>query len=221
MTLLRSICLIAGTLSAVHTAASVPRPGGSGFRRLSLNRRQNDDLPPQCDTTCDPINTLLASQACDTDPAQCCTTSFQSGYFSCLECVGFADNVTAAGFAVAQTTLDNLTILCSEDGFALPELTLPGQNPNRTLATASAGSSPSSSRPAFSQVTISALPSSTPATPTVSQKTVTAPPTQPASPSSSGTAIPTTTKTNAAHSVRFDRLPSLMVVGGMMLLLVG
>ncbi|KAJ7762747.1 hypothetical protein DFH07DRAFT_402933 [Mycena maculata] len=216
MTLLRSICIFLGTLSAVHTAASVPRSS----RRISLNSRQVPDVPPQCDTTCDPVDDILASGNCS--PSQCCTPLFQSGYFGCLECVGMADNATVAEFAQAQGLVDNLTIACSEEGFALPELTLPGQNPNRTLATVPVGSSHSAST--FSQITVSAPPSTTSAAPTISQKTITSLPSQPAAPSSTsptgtGAATPTTS-TNAGYTVRFDTcqgLPSLMVAGWMVL----
>lgn len=202
-------------MSLAHAMPGVPR--GSGYV-ISLSRRQNDTgTPPQCASTCDPVATIAPT--CPSEPSQCCTQLFQSGYFNCLMCVGLADNVTAAGFAVAQQSVDNFTVECSELGFSLPKLTLPGQNVNRTLSTVSAGSHPSTNS-AISQITVSALPTSLASSPTVTQKTVTTLSSQSAAlPSSlstsSGPAAPTTSA-NAAHGARFN-LGLLIMAGWAML----
>ncbi|KAJ7499419.1 hypothetical protein FB451DRAFT_1549047 [Mycena latifolia] len=224
---LRSLCLILGTLSAVHTVAtsSIPWPAGRSSLRLglaaALGSRQNDipNVPPQCTSTCDPVTTILETKSCP--PATCCMGLFQSDYFNCLECVGVAENATASDFAQAQALVDGLTVACSIEGFPLPELTLPGQNPNRTLATLSG--SQTSMKATQSQITITALSataSSVSPSPTISQKTVTALPTSDSVPSSTPAPAPTTT-TGAAvqHNVRFSTgLLCLIVAGWMMLL---
>ena len=71
-----------------------------------------------------------------------------------------------------------LTVACSQEGFSLPELTLPGQNPNRTLSTVSGAHISTRS---FSQITLSATPGTPPA-PTISQMTVTSVPPVPTLP---------------------------------------
>ncbi|KAJ6567380.1 hypothetical protein DFH09DRAFT_918771 [Mycena vulgaris] len=222
MALVRSICLILGALSAARTVASIPWPAGNRSLRLGLAlvSRQSSisDVPPQCASSCDPIITILELPSCA--PEQCCAGSFQLGYFNCLKCVGLAFNVTAAGFVQPQTLIDGALISCSKEGFPLPELTFPGQNPNRTLATLSGSHSAQSTR---SQITISALPSDVLATTsnTISQKTVTALPTPSAAgPTTATTATPTQTSTGAAvsHIARLDMVVlSLMVAGWMML----
>jgi len=199
MTPLRFISLAVWTLSAVHSVTSIPRLAGFSPRlALALNSRQSGlpEVPPQCVSTCDPVNTILETNSCP--PAECCTKSFQSEYFGCLKCVGLAANVTNAEWAQPQALVDGLTVACSIEGFTLPELTFPGQNPNRTLSTVSG--SHTSKASAISQITISALPSSLAPSTTISQKTVTEVPT-PTSPSSTGpsTQSPSPpTNTNAA-----------------------
>ncbi|KAJ7047861.1 hypothetical protein C8F04DRAFT_1060307 [Mycena alexandri] len=195
---LRSIPLILCALSAVHMVVGGTRPR-LGLAGAHVSRQINIPSPPQCDSSCDPINTI-AQQSCPI--TECCTPLFQSGYFDCLKCVGIADNATTADFALAQTDLDDFTIACSKEGFALPELTLPGQNPNRTLATASGV--PSSTK-SISQITVSSLPSgilnssSLPATSTISQKTVTSVPTQSSASSPPGPTTSTTPNSAVHH----------------------
>ncbi|KAJ7727899.1 hypothetical protein B0H16DRAFT_246522 [Mycena metata] len=197
---LRSLPLILCALSAVHLVLGATRPR-LGLAGAHVPRQINIPNPPQCDSSCDPINTI-AQQSCPI--TECCTPLFQSGYFECLKCVGIADNATTADFALAQTDLDDFTIACSKEGFALPELTLPGQNPNRTLATASGVSGVPSSAKSISQITVSSLPSgilnsnSLPATSTISQKTVTSVPTQSSPPSPAGPTTSASTTPNAA-----------------------
>ncbi|KAJ7895992.1 hypothetical protein B0H14DRAFT_2679927 [Mycena olivaceomarginata] len=106
MTFLRSISLVGWTLSTIHSASGIPRLAGSGVRLgLALNSRQAG-LPnaPQCDSTCDPIGTILGAGSCP--PTECCMPSFQSGYFDCVKCVGLATNATTADWVVAQNDVD-------------------------------------------------------------------------------------------------------------------
>ncbi|KAJ7163819.1 hypothetical protein C8R43DRAFT_254633 [Mycena crocata] len=220
MTLSQSVCFMIGALSAVHTVAGVPWPSKSSPRHgLGVfNSRQaggNPVVPPQCASTCDPINTILETNTCP--PATCCSDLFQSGYFNCLKCVGLAANATVAEFAQAQTLLDGLTVACSKEGFSLPELTLPGQNSSRTLSTVSSGGRVSTT---LSQITISALPSLTSGTPMpiLSQKTVTAPTFE--STTSTGPAAPTTsTNSNdaAKHVVYMTPVLASIIAGWMTL----
>lgn len=48
-------------------------------------------------------------------------------------CVGTALNAT--DYTQAQADLDQLIVSCYDYGYTLQELTLPGQNPSRTLST--------------------------------------------------------------------------------------
>ncbi|KAF8211627.1 hypothetical protein K438DRAFT_1752325 [Mycena galopus ATCC 62051] len=182
MTFSRSISLLVTTLCVIHSVSSVPR----GSSLSSLNRRQSG-LPnaPQCNSTCAAVDPILENSC---SPAQCCTTTFLGDYFNCLKCVGEATNAKMADWAMAQADLDDLTVACSKEGFTgLPELTLPTQNPNRTLSTVSGSQSSSHS---LSQITI-ATPSNVP-TPsnTHLQNTVTALP--------STTSAPTTQQQTAS-----------------------
>ncbi|KAJ6627338.1 hypothetical protein B0H10DRAFT_1993999 [Mycena sp. CBHHK59/15] len=205
MTPSRSLWIAIGTLQAVRAVAGIPQLVGSG-RSLRLHGRQGGvpSVPPECESTCDPVNTILATNTCP--PAECCTELFQSAYFNCLKCVGLALNATAADFAVAQQDVDLLTVSCFNFGFTLPELTLPGQNASRTLATSSRVSA---SATHVSQITISALPSSLTAPSslpaTISQKTVT---TQPmaSTPTSQGPAATSGTGTNSNTAVHRSRV---------------
>jgi len=125
--------------------------------------------------------------------------------------VGLADNATVADFAQAQALVDNFTIECTQHGFPLPELTLPGQNSSRTLATAS-----QTSVKTVSQITVSAASISLLPTPTFSQMTVTSLP--PAAPGPSTASPTTSTNTGAAahNNAKFGMISlSLMVAGWM------
>ncbi|KAJ7087296.1 hypothetical protein B0H15DRAFT_306794 [Mycena belliarum] len=148
---------------------------------------------------------------------------FQGSYFECLKCVGIATNATTADFVQAQSLVDGLTVACSKEGFTLPELTFPGQNPNRTLATVSASQT---SVQTTSQITISTLPppgssspTGSPTIGTISQKTVSELPTTAAqAASSTGTPAPTTSPNAAYRQVSLDtRMLGFIVAGWMVL----
>ncbi|KAF8211628.1 hypothetical protein K438DRAFT_1807624 [Mycena galopus ATCC 62051] len=171
------------TLSAARSASSIPWPSPRSL--LALSRRQSGipPVPPQCATICDPVNTILETNTCT--PSECCTTSFETNYFSCITCVLGAANATNSSYTLAQGSLDTIVVDCAAEGITLPELTLPGQNPNRTLPSLSLSGSLSLPKTNSQQITITALPSLS--TPAASQQTFTAPPT-----SSTGPATPTT-----------------------------
>ncbi|KAJ7667554.1 hypothetical protein DFH06DRAFT_221198 [Mycena polygramma] len=204
MTTLRCMSLVFWALSAVHGVASVPHLAELGSRtvnRRALSPRQSDVpiVPAKCAVTCDPVTDILQSEPTCT-PAVCCTTLFQSGYFNCFECLGPSGNVTKADYAQPQVFLDDLTLECAAAGIKLPELTFPGQNPNRTLSLSGLSTSGFST---LSQSTVSSLPSSLSTPPPISQKTVTAAPSDSSSaPSRAGpstvTSLPTSTPPNAA-----------------------
>ncbi|EGO01459.1 hypothetical protein SERLA73DRAFT_70645 [Serpula lacrymans var. lacrymans S7.3] len=106
----------------------------------SLTKRQSGSVPEQCTNICDPINSVVAS---DPSPIMYCSQSFENGYYNCTLCVGTAVNAT--DYSVAQKDLDNVYLTCLYSGYPLEELTLPGQNPNRTLTTSFASVAPQTS----------------------------------------------------------------------------
>ncbi|KAF8898145.1 hypothetical protein CPB84DRAFT_1780975 [Gymnopilus junonius] len=173
-----------------------------------LERRQTGttsvpDVPPGCETTCDPVNSVL-SAGCTV--STCCQSTFEMEYFNCFECVANALNVT--DFSVPQEDLDALVDACAALSLALPKLTFPGQNPNRTISSvaSSASSTASSGSPSpTAQITVSnpAQTSlfSTSSTSQLAQSTVTSIPsnTSPVSPSPS-----TSTTSNASSTKRMS-----------------
>ncbi|KAF8963431.1 hypothetical protein BDZ97DRAFT_1028278 [Flammula alnicola] len=76
----------------------------------SLESRQtgtNPAGPPQCETQCDPITSVVAA-GCQI--STCCQASFEMGYFNCLECVGQAFNLT--DYSPDQLALDGKAHQC-------------------------------------------------------------------------------------------------------------
>ncbi|KAG2147955.1 hypothetical protein DEU56DRAFT_102829 [Suillus clintonianus] len=128
------ICLV--VLLAAATLVS-SRPSASylaqSFRLLSTasyKRQSSGYVPSQCTSTCDPVNNEVNAGCPITT---CCTQSFETSYYNCLICVGTALNAT--DYTQAQADLDQLFVSCFDYGYTLQELTLPGQNPSRTLST--------------------------------------------------------------------------------------
>ncbi|KAF8164899.1 hypothetical protein B0H34DRAFT_648979 [Crassisporium funariophilum] len=173
-------------------------PGWSGFiagvnleTSGPLEARQTaaiPGVPAQCKSDCDPVNTILATGGCP--PAQCCLSSFETGYFNCFGCV--AQSINFTDFSAPQSVIDTLFVLCAQRGFTLPKLTFPGQNPNRTLSTGAPGPTPSPSlslSPGGPTTTISD-PISLPISPGIPQTTVTSLP--------SDTNVPPSTQTASA-----------------------
>ncbi|KAG1753230.1 hypothetical protein EDB19DRAFT_817660 [Suillus lakei] len=138
-----TICLV--VLSAAASLVS-SRPSASyltqSFRALSSPsyKRQSSSVPSQCTSICDPVNNEVNAGCPIT---ACCTQSFETSYYNCLLCVGTAVNAT--DYTQAQADLDQLYVSCSDYGYSLQELTLPGQNPSRTLSASTiVGTSPTS-----------------------------------------------------------------------------
>ncbi|KAJ7666520.1 hypothetical protein B0H17DRAFT_1210565 [Mycena rosella] len=126
---LRTTAIVLGSLYLVQTVAGGP----SSVRRIQgLNSRSLPAIPAACQAGCEPFTPFLAGATCPV--TECCTAIFEQGYFKCFSCVGSA--LKATDFSVAQEYVDVLTTSCLSEGFTLPELTFPGQNPGRTLATA-------------------------------------------------------------------------------------
>ncbi|KAK7061295.1 hypothetical protein R3P38DRAFT_2828688 [Favolaschia claudopus] len=94
-----------------------------------VQRRDLTVIPAACQTGCAPFQPFLTGQNCST--ASCCSPAFEQGYFDCFMCVGTNSNAT--DFSIAQEFVDVLITACRSVGSDLPVLTLPGQNPNRTL----------------------------------------------------------------------------------------
>ncbi|KAG2064151.1 hypothetical protein BDR04DRAFT_1110539 [Suillus decipiens] len=159
------ICFLVLLLTATLVSS---RPNTSylthSFRALSTlsYKRQSSSTPSQCTSTCDPVNNEVNAGCPIT---ACCTQSFETGYYDCLLCVGTALNAT--DYTQAQADLDELYVSCYDNGYTLQELTLPGQNPSRTLSTSSpagtsttTGTSPVSVLSSTSVSKITVLPSS-------------------------------------------------------------
>ncbi|KAJ7229122.1 hypothetical protein GGX14DRAFT_555160 [Mycena pura] len=123
-----SFCLL--YLAQMVAAAELP----SSVRHISLTgslRRGLSDIPAACQTDCDPFAPFLDGQTCPV--TQCCSIAFGRGYFDCFMCVGNATHST--DYTLAQEFVDVVITSCDSEGITLPVLTLPGQDPNRTLAT--------------------------------------------------------------------------------------
>ncbi|KDR74500.1 hypothetical protein GALMADRAFT_141530 [Galerina marginata CBS 339.88] len=157
--------LLVGRIEATHEL-SAPAPRVNLERHfISLGRRQTTipDVPSQCTTVCNPVNTAIASGCPITT---CCQSSFEMGYFNCFQC--FENAINETDYAAAQQVLDALVSECTSKGFSLQKLTFPGQNPNRTLSSVVIPSSSQTTAPSQSTV-FTATP-----TPPLSQSTVTA-----------------------------------------------
>ncbi|KAF7330853.1 hypothetical protein MVEN_02424700 [Mycena venus] len=210
----------------VHAAGIIPASARS-ISGLRVGARDLPVIPAACQANCTPFAPFLTGVGCPV--TECCSKIFEAGYFDCFKCVGTATNAT--DFTIAQEYVDVLTTSCISEGFPLPVLTLPGQNPDRTLVSALppgasglpvfpaepgansvsgaspiSGSTPGSSASGASQ-SVNPPSGSSSAPP---QSTVTAPPSPtssaPSAPSSSGTAPP-----SAGVRVRSD--PYMPVVG--------
>ncbi|OAX36252.1 hypothetical protein K503DRAFT_318690 [Rhizopogon vinicolor AM-OR11-026] len=155
--LLATATLVSARPSTSHLAHTFRMLSGVPYKRQS-------STPSQCTSTCDVVSSEL-NAGCS--PTACCTQSFETSYYDCLLCVGTADNAT--DYSQAQTDLDELYTSCYDQGYTLQELTLPGQNPSRTLSTSSpvttslvtATSSSIGVITSLLKTTISTIPSST------------------------------------------------------------
>ncbi|KAJ6516393.1 hypothetical protein C8R45DRAFT_243268 [Mycena sanguinolenta] len=128
--------LAVGALSVLQTE-TVHAAGITAVRRIPglrarVGARDLPIIPTTCQDGCSPFQPFLTGATCPA--AQCCTTAFDIGYADCFTCVGNATGAT--DFTIAQEYVDVLITSCLTEGFTIPVLTLPGQNPNRTLVSA-------------------------------------------------------------------------------------
>ncbi|KAG2151710.1 hypothetical protein BD769DRAFT_973 [Suillus cothurnatus] len=151
---------MATTLVSSHSSASHLTQALSG----PLYKRQGP-TPSQCTPSCDPVQSEM-NDGCPI--AICCTQSFETSYYNCLLCVGTAENTT--DYTTSQADLDNIYVSCYNSGYPLQELTLPGQNPSRTLPTTS--SDITSTTTDTSSASVSASTSVTSVSSSISQTTI-------------------------------------------------
>nr|GAT46154.1 predicted protein [Mycena chlorophos] len=116
--------------TAANLARWQSRPMIPSVRRVFL--RGLTDIPSTCSTDCAPFEPFLDGQTCPV--TQCCSGAFETAYADCFKCVGVAINAT--DYTLAQEYVDVVNTACAAEGYTLPVVTLPGQNPNRTLASA-------------------------------------------------------------------------------------
>ncbi|KAF9224407.1 hypothetical protein BS17DRAFT_766455 [Gyrodon lividus] len=91
-------------------------------------------VPSQCTSACNPVSNEV-NVGCPV--AACCTPSFETAYYNCLECVGTALNAT--DYTTAQDDLNSLYTTCVDMGYYLPQLALPGQSASGSGATSATG----------------------------------------------------------------------------------
>ncbi|KAF8803933.1 hypothetical protein BYT27DRAFT_7109025 [Phlegmacium glaucopus] len=179
----------------------------------AFHRRQTTGgvpAPPECESTCNPVNSILTSANTCT-PSQCCSASFENSYFNCFVCVATTVNLT--DYSVPQSLIDTLYDLCASLGIQLPVLTFPGQNASRPLS--SVQSLPSPQTPIS---TTTSLP-----LPPVFQTTIgpsTSPTTTSTSPQATATtSTPNPTSTKLSTGIRsmetscFSLIASAMILG--------
>ncbi|KAH8829969.1 hypothetical protein DL96DRAFT_1591138 [Flagelloscypha sp. PMI_526] len=135
-----------------------------------LPRQTIPDVPDKCKNPCDGVNAALALGC---QPSQCCTKSFENDYRDCALCLGKAVNATGTDWAAAQSDLDQFVLACEAKGFNLTKVTLPDQNPSRTLSSVPVGQSTVTSLPSSST---SSLITVAPAVPSAIQSTISAVP---------------------------------------------
>ncbi|KAF7313431.1 hypothetical protein HMN09_00499000 [Mycena chlorophos] len=116
--------------TAANLARWQSRPMIPSVRRVFP--RGLTDIPSTCSTDCAPFEPFLDGQTCPV--TQCCSGAFETAYGDCFKCVGVAINAT--DYTLAQEYVDVVNTACAAEGYTLPVVTLPGQNPNRTLASA-------------------------------------------------------------------------------------
>ncbi|KAF5357633.1 hypothetical protein D9758_007521 [Tetrapyrgos nigripes] len=153
------------------SVAALPDPFLSSL--LVLHPRQTGtgiNIPPACVSTCGTApQTFTQSCTPNFSASGCCVESFEMDLFNCYVCIGSVQNIT--NYAVPQQTLDQMIVACAAVGSPIQKLTLPGQDPNRALAT-SAGAG--GSRPSTQTQTRSQSQSSSTQSQSQSQSTPTA-----------------------------------------------
>ncbi|KAK0203152.1 hypothetical protein DFS33DRAFT_963821 [Desarmillaria ectypa] len=86
---------------------------------------------PQLCQTLTPCSNIMA---CIVPPIglECCTSDIENDYLTCIECLY---NTNTMDYAPFQEIIDQWVADCSIQGIALPKLTFPRQDENRTLST--------------------------------------------------------------------------------------
>ncbi|KAH0839552.1 hypothetical protein J3R83DRAFT_441 [Lanmaoa asiatica] len=196
------VCVSAASLQPLlaHRVPAVSAASfGQPFERRQVSVGTQSPVPSQCASTCNPVFAPRVGVTIPSLPAgcpvtACCTTTFETQYYNCLECVGMALN--ASNYATAQNDLNLLYTTCVDMGFVLPQLALPGQP----------ASGSSSSAGAHAASTGSVVPSAS--------ATVPFPTTSNVAPSSSSS----TTATGAAISGRWRGVQTEALIGAAVLL---
>ncbi|KAJ7067882.1 hypothetical protein C8F01DRAFT_1116100 [Mycena amicta] len=164
------LLFVAQTVTAASLSGPLQRT-----RTIRVVPRDLTQIPTACLPECSPFSPFLQGATCAV--TECCSVVFETGYFDCFQCVG--TSVNASDYSLAQTYVDVVNTACASEGFTLPVLSLPGQNPNRTLATALPPGA--SAIPVFGP----GLPLSTAVTPSSPQSTASAPASQSSGPATS------------------------------------
>ncbi|TFK64892.1 hypothetical protein BDN72DRAFT_221500 [Pluteus cervinus] len=140
--------ILATSLLVFQPGAAVTKPGSLLVLRQATP--PTGSVPPTCQSACAPVlGDGSNNPGVNNCPAsQCCTAAFAATFESCILCVGTNAGVT--NYTEPQQDLDSFVVQCDQNGFSVPELTLPGQNPDRPLPTGSVVSSTASSGPSES-----------------------------------------------------------------------
>ncbi|KAG8218269.1 hypothetical protein J3R82DRAFT_3880 [Butyriboletus roseoflavus] len=159
---LLAVCVSAASLQPLfaHRAPAISAASiGQALERRQVSVTSPSSVPAQCTSTCNPVNNevSLVSVASHFSPVltprvgvtipwlhsisgcpatACCTISFETEYYNCLECVGMALDTT--NYATAQNSLNLLYTTCVDMGFVLPQLALPGEPASGSNSTSSA-----------------------------------------------------------------------------------
>jgi len=114
----------------------------------SLTTRQlsPSDIPPQCQTQCNPIVTKLGN-SCATDLTCLCSRETASQLQSCVQCGIDLTGASSSVIAQAQGSLNQYTQACAAGGQAAPSLTVTagsggGAGPTATGGGGGAGTGP-------------------------------------------------------------------------------
>ncbi|KAF8716382.1 hypothetical protein AX14_012370, partial [Amanita brunnescens Koide BX004] len=134
-----TLTILTLTLAQLYLSATaflVPRGVITGSLVTRQGQGNGNGTLSQCESPCSSVDQFVGPNAPDTcTPQACCTADFEQAYLNCFTCIGTAENIT--DYSQYQSSLDNLTSACLEEGINVPKLTFPGQNPNRSLPTPS------------------------------------------------------------------------------------
>jgi len=118
----------------------VPPVSVATFRQGLVKRQvsvpSESSVPSSCASSCDPVNDEI-SLGCPV--TSCCTTTFETLYYNCLDCVGAALNT--GNYSSAQNNLNLLYTTCVDSGYILSPMALPGQTASNASSSAPTKSS--------------------------------------------------------------------------------